>query len=129
MQTAGDLVPFSAELAAGVEHGHDRLERGDFCLGVDVDRNAAAVVGDADEAVGQKHDFDVVAEPAHRLVAAVIENLPNEMVQTVRPGGADVHAWPAAHRLEPLEHCDLIRPVIPLLRFWFVFFSHNSGRF
>ena len=47
VQAAGDLVGVLVELPAGVQLGHDDLGRRDAFLGVDVGRDAAAVVGDA----------------------------------------------------------------------------------
>ena len=44
VQTAGDLVAAAAELAAGVQDGHDDFQRRLVHLGVHVDRDAAAVV-------------------------------------------------------------------------------------
>ena len=53
VQAAGDLVGVVVELAAGVERGEDHLQRALAGLGVDVDGDAAAVVGDRDRlAVG-----------------------------------------------------------------------------
>ena len=108
VQAAGDLVALAAEFAAGMQRGHDRLERGDFCLLVDVYRDAAAVVGDAHPAARQQNDLDVVGKAAHRLVARVIKNLPDKMMQAVGAGGADVHAGAPAHRLEPLEYGNVL---------------------
>ena len=50
VQTAGDLVPAAAELAAGMEDGVDDLE-GVLAGRVLADRDAAAVVDDRDHAV------------------------------------------------------------------------------
>ena len=48
VQPAGDLVAAAAELAAGVQHGHDHFQGG-FLLGrVHIHRDAAPVIGDGD---------------------------------------------------------------------------------
>ncbi len=49
MEAAGDLIAgvFPAKFAAGVEHGHDHLERGELALLVRIYRDAAAVIHDA----------------------------------------------------------------------------------
>ena len=44
VQTARDLVPFAAELAAGVQLGHDYLKSRPVELGHVLDRDAATVV-------------------------------------------------------------------------------------
>jgi hypothetical protein len=56
VQTAGDLVGTVVELTAGVQHGHDDLGRRPPFFGVDVHRNAAAVVLDRDGLVGVDGD-------------------------------------------------------------------------
>ncbi len=42
--------------------------------------------------IGQKRHFNFVASARHRFVTRIIEYLPDEMVQAVRTGGADVHS-------------------------------------
>jgi hypothetical protein len=49
-------------------------------------------------------DLDRVAVPCERLVDGVVDDLENEVMQTARPGGADVHAGPLADGVEPLEN-------------------------
>ena len=61
VQAAGGGVGAAAELAAGVQLGHHDLDAGEPGLGLDVDRDAAAVVADLDRAVGVQHDLDAVA--------------------------------------------------------------------
>ena len=48
----------------------------------------------------------VVGVAGHRLVDRVVDDLPDEVVQAARVGRADVHARPAADRLEALEDLD-----------------------
>ena len=61
VQAARDLVGVLVELPAGVQDGHDHLGRRDALALVDVDRDAAAIVGDGDRAVGVDRDVDPVA--------------------------------------------------------------------
>ena len=106
VQAAGDRVAAAAELAAGVQHGQHDLD-GAAALGLDdVDRDAAAVVGDADAAVGEQRDVDRVGVAGERLVDGVVDDLVDEVVQAALAGGPDVHAGALAHRLEALEHGD-----------------------
>ena len=69
---------------------------------VHVDRDAAAVVGDADAAVVLQHHVDAGGVARHRLVDRVVHDLLDQVVQTALTGGADVHAGPLADRLEAL---------------------------
>ena len=107
MQTAGHLVAAIAELAAGVQLGEHEFERGHALLRVDIDGNAAAVVGDGDHfAVGDFHD-DVRAAAGQRLVDGVVDDLPDQVVQRTTIGATDVHAGPHAYGLKTLEHTDI----------------------
>ena len=115
VQTAGDLVALAAELAAGMQHGEHDLGRVLALVRtgrVRVDRNAASVVVDAATAVGQQRDRDAGAEAGHRLVDGVVDDLPDEVVQTRQTGGADVHSRPFADRIETLQNLDVFGAVV-----------------
>ena len=49
-----------------------------------------------------------VAVTGQRLVDRVVDDLVDEMVQTTLARGPDVHTRTLAHRLEPLEHSDVL---------------------
>ena len=49
---------------------------------------------------------DLGGVPGHRLVDRVVDDLPDEVVQTALTGGADVHARTFADGLQPLENGD-----------------------
>ena len=82
VQTAGDLIAPAAELAAGVQHRIDDLERGLARLLLNVHGNAAAVVGHADGLAVLNGYLDMRAEARERLVDGVIDDLIYQMVQT-----------------------------------------------
>ena len=86
MEAAGDFITgiLPAELAAGMEDGHDHLERGDFALFMDVDGDAAAIIDDAHAISRQKRDLDVIGKTSHSLVAGVVEDLSYKLM---RPSG------------------------------------------
>ena len=107
VESAGDLVGAAAELPAGVQRRHDRLEGGAPGRRVHVDGDAAPVVPDGDGAVGVDADGYAVAVAGHGLVDGVVDDFVDEMVEPALVGAADVHAGPAAHRLEALEHLDV----------------------
>ena len=115
VQTAGHLVALAAELAAGVQHGEHDLGRALALVragGVRIDRNAATVVVDAAAAVGQQRDADAGAEARHRLVDGVVDDLPDEVVETGQTGGSDVHAGAFADRVETLQDLDVLGAVV-----------------
>ena len=108
VQAAGGLVVAGFELAAGMEHGEDHLERALLRLRVHVDRNAAAIVFDGDRrAVLVQRDADVRRVAVHRLVDRVVERFPDQVVQAGAADAADVHAGALANRLEPFEDGDV----------------------
>ena len=45
------------------------------------------------------------------FVDRVVHHLVHQVVQTTRPGGADVHARALAHRLQAFQHLDLLGAV------------------
>ena len=85
VQAAGYLVAAAAELPAGVEHGHDHLERA-LSGRVLVDRDAAAVVDDLAAPVLVQGDVDAGGLVGHRLVDAVVDDLPDELVEAAGVG-------------------------------------------
>ena len=115
VQAARGLIDLGVEFAAGMQHAHDHFERGlvlEFRMRVD--RNAAAVIGDADEAVRLHLDFDPVGVAGERLVHGIVDHLGEQVMQRLLVGAADIHAGAAAHRLEPLQHLDMFGGVAGL---------------
>ena len=109
VQAARGVVDLGVEFAAGVQRAHDHFERRlvlEFRMRID--RDAAAVVGDGDEAVGIDLDFDEGRVAGERLVHRVVDHLGEQVVQRLLVGAADVHAGPPTHRLEPLQHLDVL---------------------
>jgi len=106
VQAAGHRVGLAVELAAGVQRGHDDLDRRPVLHGVVVHRDAAAVVVDPDSAIGQQRHVDGVAVPGQRLVHGVVHDLVDEVMQPALAGRADVHSRALADSLKALEYRD-----------------------
>ena len=111
MQTAGRGVGDAAELAARVQLRHDQLDAGQAGLGLDVDRDAAAVVADLHRAVGVQVDVDAGTVTAERLIDGVVDDLPQAVHEAAAVGGPDVHPGPLADGLESFEHRQVPRGV------------------
>ena len=79
-------VGVAAELAPGVQLGHDHLERRAVLDRVLVDRDAAAVVDHPEPAVGGQGDVDPGAVAGQGLVDGVVDDLVDEVMQAPRPG-------------------------------------------
>ena len=103
VQAAGDLVGAVVELPARMQHGHDDFGRGTPLFGVDIHRDAAAVVGDGDRFIGMDGDDDAVAVAGQGLVDRVVDDLEDHVVQ---PGAVigvtDVHSGAFPHRIKTL---------------------------
>ena len=112
MEAAGHLVPAAAELAAGVEDGKDYLQGGLARLGLDIHRNAPAVVGNGDGIARVDSHSDIGAVAGQSLVNRVIHNLIHQVVQAGLRGGADIHTRALAHRLQALQDLDLRSTVL-----------------
>ncbi len=78
---------------------------GNFGMGVDGD--AAAVVGHGQEAVGGQLHLDEVGVARQRLVHGVVDDFGEQVMQRLLVGAADIHAGPAPHRFQPLQHLDV----------------------
>ena len=61
-----------------------------------------------DAAVGVQLELDAAGVAGHRLVHGVVEHLGDQVVQRALVGAADIHAGPAAHRLQPLQDLDVL---------------------
>ena len=79
---------------------------------VRVDRDTTSVVVDAAATVVEQVDRDAGAEPRHGLVDGVVDDLPDEVVETRQTGGSDVHTGPLPDRVEALQDLDVFGAVI-----------------
>src|SRR6185369_7107964 len=114
VQAAGVQVVALVELPARVEGGEDDLQGRLPVPRVDVDRDAAAVVGHGDRLpVLVEGDLDPVGVGVDDLVDAVVDDLPEQMVVAGDVGPADVHRRPLADRLQALEDLDVAGAVAP----------------
>ena len=143
VKTAAVLVRSLSELAASVEVGQDEFEGRDLKLGVDLDRNAAAIVTDGDGSVGVNGHLDARAVAGQMLVDGVVEHFKDAMVEATLIGVADVHSGALANSLQSLQLVDLggtvlLAPSGVLLlgniaivegddRFGGFFFGHEKG--
>ena len=81
VQTARDFVSAAAELAAGMEHREDDLQRALSGLFLDIHRDASTVVRYADDVTRFDGYFDMGAVSCQRLVDGVVDNLVNKVMQ------------------------------------------------
>ena len=79
-----------------------------------IDRDAAAVIGDGQKAVGAQFDLDERGVPRQRLVHGVVDDLGEQMMQRLFVGAADIHAGTPTYRLQSFQHLDVGRGVAGL---------------
>jgi hypothetical protein len=104
VQAAGGLVDLAVELAAGVQHGHDHFKRGlAGKLRMVFHRDAAAIVGDRQIAVGIKLDFDEIGVSGDGFVHRVVDDFGETGGAARVVGAADIHARTASHRFQALR--------------------------
>lgn len=89
VQAAREVVGIAGfllvELAAGVQLAEDQFDRRPPFLRVDFDRNAAAVVGNLDQAVGADQYADPLGVAGKRLVGGVVDDLLDDVGRAGRP--------------------------------------------
>ena len=115
MQTARDFVATAAKLATGMEDSEHHLGGAHALhlgVGMLIDRNASAVIGDFTTAVGHQGHFDASGVTGHCFINRVIDDFVDKVVQASRTGGTDVHTRSFAHRLETLEDRDVFCAVL-----------------
>src|SRR6185436_10643771 len=81
VETTGNAIGALVELATGVEFRQHDLGSGDLFGGVNVDRNAAAVVVDRHAALDVDRHVDAIAVPTQGLVDRVVDDLENQVVE------------------------------------------------
>ena len=112
VEAAGHLVGVVVELAAGVQHGHHDFDGRDAEFLVDVDRDAASVVADADAVVREDGHGDLRGESGERFVDTVVDHFINEVMQAALGRVADVHAGTLADGFQAVEDRDLVRGIV-----------------
>src|SRR3989304_5531582 len=84
--------------------------------------DTTAVIHYTHAVVRQERHFNMIRKATHRLVARVVKNFPNKVVQTLRTRGANVHTRALAHRLKSLRDDNVL---CSLSIYFFVFFGHE----
>lgn len=92
--------------------GHHDLDAAETCLGLDIHRDAAAVVPDLHRPVVVEDHLDVVAVAAQCLIDGVVDDLPEAVHQSPAVRRADIHAGALADGFEPLEDEQMPRGVV-----------------
>ena len=127
VQTAGHRVAAATKLAAGVQLGHHGFNTGDAFARNLINRNASAIVHHANTVVRQDSDFNMAGISSQRLIDRVIDDFVDQVVQTTRTGGADVHTWTDTHGFKTFKYSK-VRGLIMLGRHGFVKLAFGQFR-
>ena len=114
MQTTRDLVCIFVKLTASVQYGHDDLQGRTMLLGMFINRDASTIIDNLDRIIWQNGDLNIITIASQGLVDTVIDNLADEMMQTLDAGIADVHGRTFAHCLKTLEDLNMTGIVVVL---------------
>ena len=79
-----------------------------------IDWNTAAVIQYGNGSVAIQDHIDTVAMSAHSLIDAVVDQLPDQVVQTADPDITDVHGGALSHGFQSLEHLYVVGCIIPV---------------
>ena len=90
-----------------MEHGKGHRQGADPHLGVNIDGDAPAVIGNGYGTVGGDGHLDMGTEARHGFVNAVVHHFLHQMMQAPGIGGADVQSRPDAHGFQPFQYLNL----------------------
>ena len=102
------------EFSARVQLGKDDLHARDLGLWVDVRGNTPPVVLDRCAAVLVDAHVDLIGKAVRRLVDRVVDDLPENVVQSLRARRTDIHARAQTDGVQPFENGDVTRVVVIL---------------
>ena len=104
MQSARSFVIIAFEFATRVENSKNDLQRALAGLGMFVDWNPTTVIrnGYCSTIFVQCYD-DFIRVTIHRLIDGVVQNLPNQMMQTGGAHTTDIHRWSLANGLQSFQ--------------------------
>ena len=113
MKAAGNLVAITAELAPGMEHRQNNLH-GRLAGFMQVNRNAAAIIGNGDAVVLMNHHVDIRAVACQRLIYGIVHHLVDKVMESPFRGAADVHARTLPDCLQPFQNLNLLGTVFTI---------------
>ena len=125
MKPAGYFVGATAELAPGVQGGHDGFQGSLSGRGMYVHRDTPPIVGNRDQPIGIQRDRNRGTKPGHRLIHGVVQNFIDQMMQAALIGTADVHPGPDANCFQSFQDLDIFRGIFEGSLF---LYSHPSSQ-
>ena len=107
MQTTGNLVATTAEFTACMQNGENYGNCRDAQLRLNADRNASAIIGNANNIVRQDLDGDFCTAARQDFVDGVVDDFINQMMQTIDTGGTDIHTRTFSYCVQTFQYLNL----------------------
>ncbi len=115
MQTAGYLIGTAAELAAGMKNSEDRLNRRDTGLRVNFRRHTASVIFDGHDILVIDSDFNLCRITGQGLINRVVDDLPDQVMQTGRRGCTYVHTRSFSDSFKTFQYLYIVRSIVVVI--------------
>ena len=100
-----------AKFSAGVQICQHQLNRRHFPFGMNIDRNAPAIVSHRDRSIDMNGHFDLCTKSREMFVDGVIDDFVNQVMQPTLIRISNEHPGPFPDRLEAFELVDLRRVI------------------
>ena len=113
VETAGNLVAIAAKLAPGMEHRQNYLHSR-LAGFMQVNRDAAAIIGNGDAVILMNHHVDIRAVACQRLIYGIVHYLINKMMQSTLRCAANIHARTLPDCLQPFQNLNLLGTVFTI---------------
>ena len=115
VKTSCYLISAAAEFSACVEDSINNCSRRNLLLRVYTCRNTTSVIGNSDNIARQKFYIYERAVACKSLVDSVINDLINQMMQSLRSCRADVHTRSLSYRFKTFKYLYLIFVIVIVL--------------
>ena len=108
-----------------MQHGIHNRDSRDAQFGLDIHRDTAAVITDFNDIARLDGHFNMGAIPGQSFIDGVIHDFINQVMQTGRACGTDIHAGALAHSFQPFQDLDLRAAVLMVGRRFAVGFGDD----
>jgi hypothetical protein len=112
VEPPGGGVGASPKLSPGMKLGEHKLESGETCSWLNVDRDSSSLVAHLHASIGVNFDRDVGSVAPDRLIDRVVNKLPQAVHEPARVGRPDVHTRALTNCFEPFQNSQMPGGVI-----------------
>ena len=117
MKPSGNLIGTVVKFSAGMKFCHDDFDSRNIFLFVNSDRNASAIIFNADAVIQVNDYLDIIAISGHGFIDAVIYNLVDQMMKPFNIHVPDIHGRSFANSLQTFQYFDIIRSIRLIFHF------------